>query len=99
MISSIAPIAGRKAVVLPQGALFRGGVGVKIRRKLLEMDLIEAVIGLAPNLFYSTGLAASIMDSEHLPLCTTAHLRGYPPGARGYRGFQSSLCNGPRCGR
>ena len=33
----------------------------KIRRKLLEMDLIEAVIGLAPNLFYGTGLAACIL--------------------------------------
>jgi type I restriction enzyme M protein len=33
----------------------------QIRRKLLEMDLVEAVIGLAPNLFYGTGLAACIM--------------------------------------
>ena len=49
------------AVVLPQGALFRGGVEGKIRRKLLEMDLVESVIGLAPNLFYGTGLAACIL--------------------------------------
>jgi type I restriction enzyme M protein len=49
------------AVVLPQGALFRGGVEGQIRRKLLELDLVEAVIGLAPNLFYGTGLAACIM--------------------------------------
>jgi len=61
MICSMAPITGRMAVVLPQGALFRGGAEGKIRQKLLEMDLIEAVIGLAPNLFYGTGLAASIM--------------------------------------
>ena len=33
----------------------------KIRKKLLEEDLVECVIGLAPNLFYGTGLAASIM--------------------------------------
>ena len=52
---------GRMAVVLPQGALFRSGVEGQIRRKLLEMDLVEAVIGLAPNLFYGTGLAACIM--------------------------------------
>jgi type I restriction enzyme M protein len=32
-----------------------------IRQKLLEMDLVEAVIGLAPNLFYGTGLAACIL--------------------------------------
>jgi type I restriction-modification system DNA methylase subunit len=49
------------AVVLPQGALFRGGVEGQIRRHLLEHDLIEAVIGLAPNLFYGTGLAACVL--------------------------------------
>ncbi len=61
MIKSMAPVSGRMAVVLPQGALFRGGIEGQIRRKLLEMDLIEAVIGLAPNLFYGTGLAACIL--------------------------------------
>ena len=61
MIKSMAPITGRMAVVLPQGALFRGGVEGKIRQKLLEMDLVEAVIGLAPNLFYGTGLAACVL--------------------------------------
>jgi type I restriction enzyme M protein len=61
MVTSMAEYTGRMAVVLPQGALFRGGTEGKIRRKLLEMDLIEAVIGLAPNLFYGTGLAACIL--------------------------------------
>lgn len=61
MVASMARPGGRMAVVLPQGALFRGGVEGQIRRKLLEMDLVEAVIGLAPNLFYGTGLAACIM--------------------------------------
>ncbi|TAM43577.1 MAG: SAM-dependent DNA methyltransferase [Gammaproteobacteria bacterium] len=61
MIKSMAEGTGRMAVVLPQGALFRKGVEGGIRRKLLEMDLIEAVIGLAPNLFYGTGLAACIL--------------------------------------
>jgi type I restriction enzyme M protein len=61
MVKSMAPTTGRMAVVLPQGALFRGGIEGQIRRKLLEMDLIEAVIGLAPNLFYGTGLAACIL--------------------------------------
>lgn len=61
MIKSMAEGTGRMAVVLPQGALFRKGVEGEIRRKLLEMDLIEAVIGLAPNLFYGTGLAACIL--------------------------------------
>jgi len=61
MVKSIAPGHGRMGVVLPQGALFRGGVEGKIRQHLLENDLIEAVIGLAPNLFYGTGLAACIL--------------------------------------
>jgi type I restriction enzyme M protein len=61
MVKSMAQVAGRMAVVLPQGALFRGGIEGDIRRKLLEMDLVEAVIGLAPNLFYGTGLAACIL--------------------------------------
>lgn len=61
MVMSMAEPGGRMAVVLPQGALFRGGIEGRIRRKLLEGDLIEAVIGLAPNLFYGTGLAACIL--------------------------------------
>jgi len=61
MVTSMVPITGRVAVVLPQGALFRGGAEGKIRLKMLEADKIEAVIGLGPNLFYGTGLAACIM--------------------------------------
>ena len=62
MIASMAQGGNsRMAVVLPQGALFRKGAEGKIRQALLEEDLIEAVIGLAPNLFYGTGLAGSIM--------------------------------------
>jgi len=61
MVRSMAPATGCMAVVLPQGALFRGGIEGQIRRTLLEHDLIEAVIGLAPNLFYGTGLAACVL--------------------------------------
>jgi type I restriction enzyme M protein len=61
MVKSMAEVTGRMAVVLPQGALFRKGAEGEIRRKLLELDLVEAVIGLAPNLFYGTGLAACIL--------------------------------------
>lgn len=61
MVASMAPATGRMAVVVPQGALFRKNAEGKIRRQLLEADLVEAVIGLAPNLFYGTGLAGSIM--------------------------------------
>lgn len=61
MVKSMADGTGRMAVVLPQGALFRKGAEGAIRQKLLEMDLVESVIGLAPNLFYGTGLAACIL--------------------------------------
>lgn len=61
MIRSMAPATGRMAVVLPHGALFRMGKEGEIRRKILQMDLLEAVIGLGPNLFYGTGLAACIL--------------------------------------
>ncbi len=61
MVKSMAEKRGRMAVVLPQGALFRGGVEGQIRKYLLQQDWIETVIGLAPNLFYGTGLAACIL--------------------------------------
>ena len=49
------------AVVLPQGGLFRKGAEGSIRQELLEDDLIEVVIGLAPNIFYGTGLAPAVV--------------------------------------
>ena len=61
MVASMAAKSGRMAVVLPQGALFRKGAEGRIRRALLEQDLVEAVIGLAPNIFYGTGLAPAVV--------------------------------------
>jgi len=61
MIKSMAPTSGRMAVVLPHGALFRMGKEGAMRKKILAMDLLECVIGLGPNLFYGTGLAACIL--------------------------------------
>lgn len=61
MIASMQPDTGRMAVVLPHGVLFRMGAEGRIRREILEMDVLEAVIGLGPNLFYGTGLAACIL--------------------------------------
>ena len=52
---------GRMTVVLPHGALFRKGAEGKIRLALLEQDMLEAVIGLGPNVFYGTQLAACVM--------------------------------------
>jgi len=62
MIASMASTGNsRMAVVLPQGALFRKAAEGKIRTALVKQDLIEAVIGLAPNLFYGTPLAGCVV--------------------------------------
>ena len=53
--------SARLGVVMPHGVLFRGAAEGKIRQGLLQEDLVEAVIGLAPNLFYGTGIPASIL--------------------------------------
>ena len=61
MLASTSPTSGRMAVVVPHGVLFRMGVEGKIRERILSEDKLEAVIGLAPNLFYGAGLAACIL--------------------------------------
>jgi type I restriction enzyme M protein len=52
---------GRMTVVLPSGVLFRKGSEGKIRKFLLEQDLIESIIGLGPNIFYGTQLSPCIL--------------------------------------
>lgn len=52
---------GMVATVMPHGVLFRGGEERTIRAGIIEDDLLEAVIGVAPNLFYGTGIPASIL--------------------------------------
>jgi type I restriction enzyme M protein len=52
---------GRLGVVMPHGVLFRGSSEGEIRKGLLREDLVEAVIGLPPNLFYGTGIPATIL--------------------------------------
>jgi type I restriction enzyme M protein len=52
---------GMAATVMPHGVLFRGGAEKDIRKKFLEQDLIEAVIGLPQNLFYGAGIPACIL--------------------------------------
>ncbi len=52
---------GRMTVVLPHGALFRKNAEGKIRKALIEQDLLEAVIGLGSNIFYGTQLAACVL--------------------------------------
>jgi len=52
---------GVVGVVMPHGVLFRGGAEGEIRKGLLQEDLLEAVIGLPPNLFYGTGIPAAVL--------------------------------------
>jgi type I restriction enzyme M protein len=51
---------GKAGVVLPHGTLFRSGTEGKIRKALLEADLVEGIVGLPSALFYNTGIPASI---------------------------------------
>jgi type I restriction enzyme M protein len=59
MISILKP-SGKAGVILPHGALFRGGAEGKIRKGILEEDMVEAVIGLPPNLFYGASIPACL---------------------------------------
>lgn len=61
MLASLDAENGRMAIVLPHGVLFRGASEGKIRRQLVEMNLLDAVIGLPANLFYGTGIPACIL--------------------------------------
>jgi len=52
---------GRVGVIVPHGVLFRGSAEGKIRRRLIEENLLDGVIGLPSNLFYGTGIPAAIL--------------------------------------
>lgn len=52
---------GRMAVVLPHGVLFRGAQEGKIRKQIIDLNLLDAVIGLPENLFFGTGIPACIL--------------------------------------
>lgn len=52
---------GKIGVIVPHGVLFRGGAEGKIRRRLVEENLLEFVIGLPTNLFFGTGIPAAIL--------------------------------------
>ena len=61
MLASMRPETGRVGVVMPHGVLFRGGAEAQIRECLVRNDQLEAVIGLPPNLFYSTSIPACLL--------------------------------------
>lgn len=61
MIETLKPITGRMGVVVPHGVLFRSSSEGKIRKKLIDENLLDAVIGLPEKLFYGTGIPAAIL--------------------------------------
>ena len=60
MIASLKP-DGHMATIMPHGVLFRGGKEKLIREKLIENDVIEAIISLPSGLFYGTGIPACVL--------------------------------------
>ena len=60
ILKSMDPVTGRCAILLPHGVLFRDEED-EMRKKLVESDLIEAIIGLGKNLFYNSPMEACIL--------------------------------------
>ena len=60
ILQSMNPKTGRCAVLWPHGVLFRQEEA-EMRRKMIEADVIECVIGLGPNLFYNSPMEACIV--------------------------------------
>lgn len=61
MIETMKPKSGRMGVVVPHGVLFRGAAEGKIRKKLIQENLLDTVIGLPEKLFFGTGIQAAIL--------------------------------------
>ncbi len=60
ILKSLAPKTGRCAILFPHGVLFRNEEK-EMRRKLVELDLLECVLGLGPNLFYNSPMEACVV--------------------------------------
>ena len=52
---------GAMAIILPHGVLFRGAAEGKIRQKLIELNLLDAVIGLPGKLFLNTDIPTVVL--------------------------------------
>lgn len=60
ILCSLSPKTGRCAILFPHGVLFRQEES-EMRRKLIEADVIECVLGLGPNLFYNSPMEACVV--------------------------------------
>jgi len=74
---------GMVATVMPHGVLFRGGEERTIRAGIIEDDLLEAVIGVAPSLFYGTGIPACILVLRQRVQNGANRVSGKPAERRG----------------
>ena len=61
MIETLKPQSGRMGVVVPHGVLFRASSEGKIRKQLIDENLLDTVIGLPEKLFFGTGIPAAIL--------------------------------------
>ncbi|WBM79135.1 type I restriction-modification system subunit M [Cryobacterium breve] len=61
MIETAKPQSGRVAVIVPHGVLFRSAAEGRIRKALIEENILDAVIGLPANLFTTTGIPVAIL--------------------------------------
>lgn len=61
MVETLKPKAGRGAIIVPHGVLFRSGAEGKIRKQFLEENIIDAVIGLPAGLFSTTGIPVAVV--------------------------------------
>jgi type I restriction enzyme M protein len=60
ILKSMDPKTGRCAILFPHGVLFRNEEAA-MRRKLIELDLVECVLGLGPGLFYNSPMEACVL--------------------------------------
>ena len=61
MIETTVEATGKVGVIVPHGVLFRASSEGKIRKNLIEENLLEAVIGLPANIFFGTGIPTCIL--------------------------------------
>ena len=60
IMASLKPDSGRSVVLWPHGVLFRDAES-DIRKKMIEGDYVDAVIGLGKNLFYNSSMESCLL--------------------------------------
>lgn len=60
ILKSLKPDTGRCAILFPHGVLFRNEE-IDMRKKLVESDLVECVIGIGKNLFFNSPMDACVV--------------------------------------